>query len=153
PVTEDPRVNDRFWATMDGAQSAFSRCDKELEKEIEKVTRGDELPPGVVKLVKVYVAKKRKLSVGDKMAGRHGNKGVVAKILAEEDMPYQPDGTPVEIVLNPLGVPSRMNIGQVMETHLGWAGKELGNSLKRLLSKEVRAEAVRRWFKEVFTET
>jgi DNA-directed RNA polymerase subunit beta len=126
PVTEDPRVNDRFWATMDGAQSAFSRCEKELEKEIEKVTRGDELPPGVVKLVKVYIAKKRKLSVGDKMAGRHGNKGVVAKILAEEDLPYMPDGTAIEIVLNPLGVPSRMNIGQVMETHLGWAAHALG---------------------------
>ena len=98
----------------------------ELEKEIEKVTRGDELPPGVVKLVKVYVAKKRKLSVGDKMAGRHGNKGVVAKILPEEDMPYLPDGTPVEIVLNPLGVPSRMNIGQILETHLGWAAHALG---------------------------
>src|SRR5213075_2498585 len=129
PVTEDPRVNDRFWATMDGAQSAFSRCDKELEKEIEKVTRGDELPPGVVKLVKVYVAKKRKLSVGDKMAGRHGNKGVVAKILAEEDMPYLPDGTPVEIVLNPLGVPSRMNLGQILETHLGWAARALDETV------------------------
>ena len=87
PVTEDERVNERFWAAMEGAQNAFTRCERELEKEIEKVTRGDELPPGVVKLVKVYIAKKRKLSVGDKMAGRHGNKGVVAKILDEEDMP------------------------------------------------------------------
>src|SRR5439155_15396120 len=112
PVTEDSKVNDRFWQAMEGAQSAFTRCEKELEKEIEKVTRGDELPPGVVKLVKVYVAKKRKLSVGDKMAGRHGNKGVVAKILAEEDLPYMPNGAPIEIVLNPLGVPSRVNIGQ-----------------------------------------
>ncbi len=126
PVTEDSRVNDRFWAAMEGAQSAFIRCEKNLEKEIEKVTRGDELPPGVVKLVKVYIAKKRKLSVGDKMAGRHGNKGVVAKILAEEDLPFLPEGQPVEIVLNPLGVPSRMNIGQVMETHLGWAAQQLG---------------------------
>src|SRR5205814_1366940 len=110
----------------------FSRREKDEgtkqqeKKEIEKVTRGDELPPGVVKLVKVYIAKKRKLSVGDKMAGRHGNKGVVAKILAEEDIPYMPDGTPIEIVLNPLGVPSRMNIGQVLETHLGWAAHALG---------------------------
>ena len=84
----------------------------------------------MVKLVKVYVAKKRKLSVGDKMAGRHGNKGVVAKILAEEDMPYLPDGTPVEIVLNPLGVPSRMNIGQILETHLGWAAHALGYTVR-----------------------
>ena len=126
---------------------------KITEERKEKLKKGDELPPGVIKLVKVYIAMKRKLSIGDKMAGRNGNKGVIARIVPDEDMPYMPDGTPVEIVLNPLGVPSRMNVGQILETHLGWAGKELGNSLKRLLSKEVRAEAVRRWFKEVFTET
>ena len=126
PLTRDDQVNERLWRVMAGAHAALSKNDKELEKEIEKVTRGDELPPGVVKLVKVYVAKKRKLSVGDKMAGRHGNKGVVAKILAEEDMPYLPDGTPVEIVLNPLGVPSRMNLGQILETSLGWAAQRLG---------------------------
>jgi DNA-directed RNA polymerase subunit beta len=95
------------------------------EKE-SRLKRGDELPPGVIKLVKVFVAMKRKLSVGDKMAGRHGNKGVIARILPDEDMPYLPDGTPVEIVLNPLGVPSRMNVGQILETHLGWAAKVLG---------------------------
>jgi DNA-directed RNA polymerase subunit beta len=95
------------------------------EKE-SRLKRGDELPPGVIKLVKVFVAMKRKLSVGDKMAGRHGNKGVIARILPEEDMPYLPDGTPVEIVLNPLGVPSRMNVGQILETHLGWVAKTLG---------------------------
>jgi DNA-directed RNA polymerase subunit beta len=95
------------------------------EKE-SRLKRGDELPPGVIKLVKVFVAMKRKLSVGDKMAGRHGNKGVIARILPDEDMPYLPDGTPVEIVLNPLGVPSRMNVGQILETHLGWAAKALG---------------------------
>ncbi len=96
-----------------------------VEKE-SRLKRGDELPPGVIKLVKVFVAMKRKLSVGDKMAGRHGNKGVIARILPEEDMPYLPDGTPVEIVLNPLGVPSRMNVGQILETHLGWAAQALG---------------------------
>jgi DNA-directed RNA polymerase subunit beta len=128
PVTEDDKVNERFWAGMDGAQNAFTRCEKELEKEIEKVTRGDELPAGVVKLVKVYIAKKRKLSVGDKMAGRHGNKGVVSKIVPEEDLPYLPAGETVELVLNPLGVPSRMNIGQILETHLGWAAYALGYS-------------------------
>jgi DNA-directed RNA polymerase subunit beta len=126
---------------------------KITEERKEKLKKGDELPPGVIKLVKVYIAMKRKLSIGDKMAGRHGNKGVIARIVPQEDMPYMPDGTPVEIVLNPLGVPSRMNVGQILETHLGWASKELGNSLKRLLSKEVRAEALRRWFREVFTET
>ena len=96
------------------------------EERVAKLKKGDELPPGVIRLVKVYVAMKRKLSVGDKMAGRHGNKGVIARILPEEDMPYLPDGTPVEIVLNPLGVPSRMNVGQILEAHLGWAASALG---------------------------
>ncbi len=96
------------------------------DDKVGRLRRGDELPPGVIKLVKVYIAMKRKISVGDKMAGRHGNKGVVSRILPEEDMPYLPDGTPVEIVLNPLGVPSRMNVGQILETHLGWAAKALG---------------------------
>ncbi|MFV0389368.1 MAG: DNA-directed RNA polymerase subunit beta [Pyrinomonadaceae bacterium] len=96
------------------------------EEKITKIKQGDELPPGVIKMVKVFVAMKRKLSVGDKMAGRHGNKGVIARILPEEDMPYLPDGTPVDIILNPLGVPSRMNVGQILETHLGWAARVLG---------------------------
>jgi DNA-directed RNA polymerase subunit beta len=96
------------------------------EERVALLQKGDELPPGVIKLVKVFVAMKRKLQVGDKMAGRHGNKGVISRVLPEEDMPYLPDGTPVEIVLNPLGVPSRMNVGQILETHLGWAGKVLG---------------------------
>ena len=98
----------------------------EKSKEINRIKKGDELPPGVIKLVKVYVAKKRKIQVGDKMAGRHGNKGVVSRVVPEEDMPYMADGTPVDIILNPLGVPSRMNVGQVLETHLGWAAQTLG---------------------------
>ena len=101
----------------------------EQQQELDKVKRGDELPPGVLKRVVAYIATKRKLSVGDKLSGRHGNKGVVARIISEEDMPYLPDGTPVEIVLNPLGVPSRMNIGQILETHLGWAAKVLGMNM------------------------
>jgi DNA-directed RNA polymerase subunit beta len=108
------------------AEEQIAIYDSMLEERIGRLRRGDDLPPGVIKMVKVYVAVKRKLSVGDKMAGRHGNKGVVSKILPEEDMPYLPDGTPVEIVLNPLGVPSRMNVGQILETHLGWAGRALG---------------------------
>lgn len=96
------------------------------DEKVGRLRRGDELPPGVIKLVKVYIAMKRKIQVGDKMAGRHGNKGVVSRVLPEEDMPYLPDGTPVEIVLNPLGVPSRMNVGQILETHLGWAARALG---------------------------
>jgi DNA-directed RNA polymerase subunit beta len=107
-------------------ESRVREIEREKNNEIEKVKKGDELPPGVIKLVKVYVAKKRKLSVGDKMAGRHGNKGVVSKIVPVEDMPYLPDGRPVDIILNPLGVPSRMNVGQILETHLGWAAFEGG---------------------------
>jgi DNA-directed RNA polymerase subunit beta len=126
---------------------------KITEERKDKLKKGDELPPGVIKLVKCYIAMKRKLSVGDKMAGRHGNKGVIARIVPEEDMPYMPDGTPVEIVLNPLGVPSRMNVGQILETHLGWASKELGRALARLLDRDVRAEQVRKWLKEVFGDT
>jgi len=98
----------------------------EEQQEVDKVRRGDELPPGVLKRVVVYIATKRKVSEGDKLAGRHGNKGVVARIIPQEDMPFTPDGTPVEVILNPLGVPSRMNVGQILETHLGWAGKILG---------------------------
>jgi DNA-directed RNA polymerase subunit beta len=126
---------------------------KITDERIGKLKKGDELPPGVIKLVKVYVAMKRKLSVGDKMAGRHGNKGVIARVVPEEDMPYLPDGTPVEIVLNPLGVPSRMNVGQILETHLGWAARELGGQLMRILDDSTRADAVRKWFKEIFGET
>src|SRR5919109_152892 len=108
------------------AEEQIGIYDSMLEDRIGRLRRGDDLPPGVIKMVKVYVAVKRKLSVGDKMAGRHGNKGVVSKVLPEEDMPFLPDGTPVEIVLNPLGVPSRMNVGQILETHLGWAARALG---------------------------
>jgi DNA-directed RNA polymerase subunit beta len=104
--------------------------------------------------VKTYIAMKRKLSVGDKMAGRHGNKGVIARIVPKEDMPYMPDGTPVEIVLNPLGVPSRMNVGQILETHLGWASKELGAGVAKVLDDtQSRADAVRKWFKDAFGPT
>ena len=100
---------------------------------VGRLAKGDELLPGVVKMVKVYVAIKRKVQVGDKFAGRHGNKGVVSKTLPEEDMPYLADGTPVDMVLNPLGVPSRMNIGQILETHLGWAAHDLGRQLQKYI--------------------
>jgi DNA-directed RNA polymerase subunit beta len=116
----------RLQEVLDSAENQLALLESVYDEKIGRLKRGDDLPPGVVKLVKVYVAMKRKLSVGDKMAGRHGNKGVVSRIVPEEDMPYLPDGTPVEIVLNPLGVPSRMNVGQILETHLGWAAKALG---------------------------
>jgi DNA-directed RNA polymerase subunit beta len=125
-LVADPQVNQRIkdlWKKM-GEQIEITDAIYDAKKK--KLQKGDELPPGVIKLVKVYVAVKRKLSVGDKMAGRHGNKGVISRILPIEDMPCLPDGTPVEIVLNPLGVPSRMNVGQILETHLGWAAKALG---------------------------
>ena len=122
----DPRVNEQIDEIEEMTGRQIAVLEKITEEKTVKLRKGDELPPGVIKLVKVYIAMKRKLSVGDKMAGRHGNKGVIARILPEEDMPYLPDGTPVEIVLNPLGVPSRMNVGQILETHLGWAAKALG---------------------------
>ncbi len=125
-VSRDRKASSRFWRQMDAAEEAIKELERQVAKDKERVQRGDELPPGVIKLVKVYVARKRKLSVGDKMAGRHGNKGVVSRIVPEEDMPFMPDGTPVEIVLNPMGVPSRMNIGQILETHLGLAAHKLG---------------------------
>src|SRR5678810_221147 len=109
----------RFWPRIQAVM-------KEKNRRMEHMKRGDELPSGVLEMVKVYVATKRQLSVGDKMAGRHGNKGVIARIVPEEDMPFLEDGTPVDIMLNPLGVPSRMNVGQILETHLGWAAAVLG---------------------------
>jgi len=122
---KDPRINEQIDEIEEMTSRQIAVLEKITDEKIAKLRKGDELPPGVIKLVKVYIAMKRKLSVGDKMAGRHGNKGVIARILPEEDMPYLPDGTPVEIVLNPLGVPSRMNVGQILETHLGWAARAL----------------------------
>jgi DNA-directed RNA polymerase subunit beta len=146
--TEDlRRIQPSNKKTLEEILRIEERTDKRIailrkinEEKIAQLQKGDELAPGVIKMVKVYVAMKRKLSVGDKMAGRHGNKGVIARILEEEDMPFMPDGTPVEVVLNPLGVPSRMNVGQVLETHLGWAAAEHGRWLAEALERE-RGEA------------
>ncbi|MCB9547428.1 MAG: DNA-directed RNA polymerase subunit beta [Myxococcales bacterium] len=121
-----------------------------FQEKINKLRKGDELPPGVIKMVKVYVAIKRKLQVGDKMAGRHGNKGVISRILPEEDMPFLPDGTPVEMVLNPLGVPSRMNIGQILETHLGWAARGLGRRINEMLEKHYSTDALKAELKKYY---
>ncbi len=129
-----------------------ARLTKIFDDKIERLSIGDELAPGVIKMVKVYVAVKRKLSVGDKMAGRHGNKGVLSRVLPVEDMPYFADGTPVDIVLNPLGVPSRMNVGQVLETHLGWASFELGKQVKSLLDNMKTPDELRRKLEKVFVE-
>ena len=150
---KDPRVNEQIDEIEEMTSRQIDVLKKIVNEKKDKLTKGDELPPGVIKLVKVYIAMKRKLSVGDKMAGRHGNKGVIARILPEEDMPYLEDGTPVEIVLNPLGVPSRMNVGQILETHLGWAGFELGQKITELLKQNTRTEAIRRDLKALFKDT
>ena len=129
------------------------RLDKRFADKVEKLRRGDELAPGVMKMVKVFVAVKRKLQPGDKMAGRHGNKGVISRILPIEDMPYLEDGTAVDVVLNPLGVPSRMNVGQILETHLGWAcaglGKQIGDALDKV-RRDGKLEPLRRALKSVY---
>ena len=127
--------------------------DLAFEEKRKKLTQGDELPAGVLKMVKVYVAVKRHLQPGDKMAGRHGNKGVVSKIVPVEDMPHMADGTPCDIVLNPLGVPSRMNVGQVLEVHLGWAGKGIGQRIGDMLQQETRAVEVRKFLEEIYNTT
>jgi len=146
--TDDLGFEDELRRMEDRTAQRVDVIQREFEDKKEKIRRGDELPPGVIKLVKVYVAMKRKLSVGDKMAGRHGNKGVIARILPEEDMPYLPDGTPVEIVLNPLGVPSRMNVGQILETHLGWAAHALGLYFATPVFDGAREGEIKKWLDE-----
>ncbi len=143
-------VNDEVAALLKDYDREVDYLHGIYDSKREKVSEGDDLAPGVIKMVKVYVAIKRKLSVGDKMAGRHGNKGVVSCILPEEDMPFFADGRPVDIVLNPLGVPSRMNIGQIMETHLGWGAKELGRQLAELVDSGAMLDSVRKEVKAVF---
>ncbi len=152
----------KYWAELpvEGAEEIGIKV-RELEDlvtareehfrdKIDRLTKGDELPPGVIKMVKVYIAIKRKLQVGDKMAGRHGNKGVVSRILPEEDMPYLQDGTPVDLVLNPLGVPSRMNVGQILETHLGWGARVLGAQLRYMVEEKFGVSALRDHMKKIF---
>jgi DNA-directed RNA polymerase subunit beta len=150
---KDPRVNEQIDEIEEMTSRQIDVLRKITNDKIGKLQKGDELAPGVIKMVKVYVAMKRKLSVGDKMAGRHGNKGVVSRILPEEDMPYLPDGTPVEIVLNPLGVPSRMNVGQILETHLGWAAHELGKQIAEIAATYEQASEVRELLKARFAGT
>ena len=150
---KDPRVNEQIDEIEEMTSRQIDVLRKITNEKIGKLQKGDELAPGVIKLVKCYIAMKRKLSVGDKMAGRHGNKGVIARILPEEDMPYLPNGTPVEIVLNPLGVPSRMNVGQILETHLGWAAHDLGQQIAELVKKNQDANEVRKAVTEKFANT
>ncbi len=148
----DGKVGQEIKTLYQEIRSREQEIEDRAKNTIDRIKTGDELPPGVIKLVKVYVASKRKISVGDKMAGRHGNKGVVAKILPTEDMPFMEDGTPVDIVRNPLGVPTRMNVEQILETHLGWASYELGKKVNRLLNTEGVA-ASRKFLDGVLTPT
>ncbi len=144
-------VDQRVQEILAWYDSKVAEIKRSVEGAIERLKKGDDLPPGVVKMVKVYVAMKRKLSVGDKMAGRHGNKGVVSKIVPIEDMPYFEDGTPVDIVLNPLGVPSRMNVGQLLEVHLGWAAKKLGEQIAEM-ARQYQADLVRKKLGAIYSE-
>jgi len=152
-VSDGGETDDKVHQVLDTLNRQIDLIHSVFDDKIQKLRRGDDLPPGVIKMVKVYIAIKRKLQVGDKMAGRHGNKGVVSRILPEEDMPYMDDGRPVEIVLNPLGVPSRMNVGQILETHLGWAAKGIGWKIEEMLQKHTSEENLRKYLKEVYSET
>ncbi len=134
----------------DGLAQKRVQFDQAFEEKKKKLTQGDELPPGVIKMVKVYLAVKRRLQPGDKMAGRHGNKGVVSRIVPVEDMPHMADGTPVDIVLNPLGVPSRMNVGQILEVHLGWAAKGIGQRIAEMLKAERKVAEVRKFLEKLY---
>jgi DNA-directed RNA polymerase subunit beta len=149
-VLRDPKIAQQVHDLLERYRDQRELCRLAFEQQVSRYEKGDDLPPGVIKMVKVYVAMKRKLSVGDKMAGRHGNKGVVSRILPVEDLPYFEDGTPVDMVLNPLGVPSRMNVGQILEIHLGRAAKGLGNQLNSLMQHE-KYKAVRDKMKKIFT--
>ncbi|RLA80644.1 MAG: DNA-directed RNA polymerase subunit beta, partial [Deltaproteobacteria bacterium] len=155
----DPSVAQEVAHVTEKGLEEIARIEREAKERIKRIEAGDELPPGVLKVVKVYVAMKRRLSVGDKLSGRHGNKGIVSRILPEEDMPFLEDGTPVEMVLNPLGVPSRMNLGQILETHLGWAAKGLGEKVKEFLKggdgaglSDQEVEELRGFLTEIFSE-
>ena len=147
---KDNDANDLIEQLADQIKEQRKVFDEKFEEKKGKITRGDDLAPGVLKMVKVYMAVKRRIQPGDKMAGRHGNKGVISMIVPQEDMPYMEDGTPVDVVLNPLGVPSRMNIGQVLETHLGWAAKGLGHRITDMLEQNAKTEEIRKFLGEIY---
>jgi len=147
---QDNDVNELLEHLADQVKEQRKVFDDKFEEKKGKITRGDDLAPGVLKMVKVYMAVKRRIQPGDKMAGRHGNKGVISMIVPQEDMPYMEDGTPVDVVLNPLGVPSRMNIGQVLETHLGWAAKGLGHRIAEMLDRKAKTDEIRQFLSEIY---
>ena len=144
-VEDGEEIEEKVWNLVDRVREKDDQIRERFAAKIERQQKGDELSPGVIRLVKIYVAIKRKVQVGDKMAGRHGNKGVISKVLPVEDMPYLEDGTPVDVVLNPLGVPSRMNVGQILETHLGWAARGMGLRLGQMLEEKYDDESLRQY--------
>ena len=150
---KNEKANSQLERAAQRLRAQTEEFDRLFEEKRQKITAGDDLAPGVLKMAKVYLAVKRHVQPGDKMAGRHGNKGVISTIVPVEDMPYMEDGTPVDIVLNPLGVPSRMNVGQVLETHLGWAAKELGRKIEEMLISEESAAAIRRFLEQLYNST
>jgi len=151
-ISDNGETDDKVHQILETLNRQIDLIHSVFEDKVQKLKRGDDLPPGVIKMVKVYIAIKRKLQVGDKMAGRHGNKGVVSRIMPEEDMPYMEDGRPVEIVLNPLGVPSRMNVGQILETHLGWAAKGIGWKIEEMLATQTSSENLKKYLKDVYSD-
>ncbi|HEY4957640.1 MAG TPA: DNA-directed RNA polymerase subunit beta, partial [Caldimonas sp.] len=151
PADED--LANQLESIKNSLEQTRTMFDSEFDNKKKKLTQGDELPAGVLKMVKVYLAVKRRLQPGDKMAGRHGNKGVVSKVVPVEDMPYMADGTPCDIVLNPLGVPSRMNVGQVLEVHLGWAGKGIGQRIGDMLQREAKVAELRKFLDELYNKS
>ena len=150
---KDDALNSQLESSADRLRAQSEEFDRRFDEKHHKITAGDDLAPGVLKMVKVYLAVKRHIQPGDKMAGRHGNKGVISTIIPVEDMPYMEDGTAVDIVLNPLGVPSRMNVGQVLETHLGWAAKELGRKIGEMVNSRCSAAAMRRYLDGIYNKT
>ena len=150
---EEEEANTALEAAGERLRTQQAAFDKRLEEKRAKITAGDDLAPGVLKMVKVYLAVKRRVQPGDKMAGRHGNKGVISTIVPVEDMPYLDDGTPVDVVLNPLGVPSRMNVGQVLETHLGWAAKGLGSKIGRMIDAQASSAEMRGFLDQIYNQT
>jgi DNA-directed RNA polymerase subunit beta len=149
----DDDIASQVEAIKSSIEAKRKQFDEAFEEKRTKLTQGDDLQPGVTKMVKVYLAVKRRLQPGDKMAGRHGNKGVVSKIAPAEDMPFMADGRPVDIVLNPLGVPSRMNVGQILETHLGWAAQGIGKRIDEMVREHAKQTELRKFFKQLYNET
>ena len=150
---KNDEVNEQLEKVAATLKSQHHEFERRYEEKKRKITAGDDLAPGVIKMVKVFLAVKRRVQPGDKMAGRHGNKGVISMIVPVEDMPYAADGTPVDVVLNPLGVPSRMNIGQILETHLGWAAKGVGHRIGKMLDGQAKVEELRKFLEQVYNRT